>query len=564
MKPVGLVRALTYSLSLSSNTAAASEERQPLLFHKRAGHRGYSSLLATRKGHQPCRRGRLKVIKNLNPEQSRTRCWPFGLLRAQPTSASALKASAIETGNSKQRHSDEQSVRAAHRLINLVCLSYFCNVFVFSLPIVLMPVIAAGTDNAGALVAALASVATMGCAFGKILNGFVCQYMGCRTASTIYFGASSLVAFLLSTSTSNFGLGFAAMEFFASIQWTASSVLLSDNLPDDQVPAATSKLALCSTAAVLACKLLSSLLFQFWGWDWRRVAKLGSVVALLGGLVMHFGVVSGDRSSSSAVGASTTSSTQQQQRRGAWGSIKSVMRSPLFWLAGISHSTASIVRVSDKLLGPFLQEVTTLPSKYVCACASDFGSSSCVKLLLAFDLISNSFQSESLCGGLTASVTIGFVHGLLMGQRKFEKLHLLQDKIKMWRIRYAGAALSAVALALTAFCFPNTNQAIAASVALLASATMASSISFQFYQSTRMVSNNFGRDQAVCMSFLDAVGYLLLAPILAGVSAIIQSETGGWPAAWAFIATLIGIGGVLMSRVMPQLFEPVAPGVEKT
>jgi hypothetical protein len=44
-------------------------------------------------------------------------------------------------------------------------------------------------------------------------------------------------------------------------------------------------------------------------------------------------------------------------------SFRAVLGSKLFWLAGMAHATAFLVRASDKILGSFFQEATSLPRK---------------------------------------------------------------------------------------------------------------------------------------------------------------------------------------------------------
>ena len=164
-----------------------------------------------------------------------------------------------------------------------------------------------------------------------------------------------------------------------------------------------------------------------------------------------------------------------------------------------------------------------------------------------------------MCGGLTVSVSLGFVFGLISG-RKFNTLESVEAKTSMWRRRYASAFFSALSLALLANkgiggLLPAPLSALAVFVA---SAAMASSVSFQFYQSPGLISSDFGKNKAVCLSYLDCLGYLLAAPVWKLVSGIVSHPsigTHGWSVAWSMIAGMIGVGGMLMLKVMPPILQ---------
>lgn len=166
----------------------------------------------------------------------------------------------------------------------------------------------------------------------------------------------------------------------------------------------------------------------------------------------------------------------------------------------------------------------------------------------------------SVCGGLTITVTIGFVHGLISGN-KFNTLDTVQAKTKMWRARYLNAVAAAIVLALSANKgIINILQipSIAAIIIGLASAIMASSVSFQFYHCPAIVSNEFSRNKAICVSFIDGLGCIVTAPVFAVLSKVVSHPslgTHGWSVAWAMVAFMLAIGGTLMTSIIPSVFE---------
>jgi hypothetical protein len=90
----------------------------------------------------------------------------------------------------------------------------------------------------------------------------------------------------------------------------------------------------------------------------------------------------------------------------------------------------------------------------------------------------------------------------------------------------------------------------------LASATMASSVSFQFYQAPAFVSNEFLKLKAVCLSFMDGLGFVVTALVFAMVSKIVSHPslgTHGWSVAWAMFAVILGIGGTMMTSIIPPV-----------
>lgn len=181
--------------------------------------------------------------------------------------------------------------------------------------------------------------------------------------------------------------------------------------------------------------------------------------------------------------------------------------------------------------------------------------SSCLCIMNESVKLTPSCSPGSVCGGLTVSITFGFMHGLLSG-KVFHSLKSVQAKTAMWRRRYISAFFSAVTLAMIAQL--SLSPVMAALAVSLASATMASSVSFQFYQCPAMVSGGFLQDKAVCLSFIDGLGFLVAVPVWALTGRIVR--TLGWSAAWSLMATMIGIGGVLMNQALPSILQQMEKG----
>jgi hypothetical protein len=83
-------------------------------------------------------------------------------------------------------------------------------------------------------------------------------------------------------------------------------------------------------------------------------------------------------SSSAIDGTSTTAADQSSSSSSSSSStaiLKSILGNKLFWMVGIAHSLGHLAKGSDRLLGPFLQEATSLPSKL----RNKLHHSSCVK-----------------------------------------------------------------------------------------------------------------------------------------------------------------------------------------
>ena len=177
-------------------------------------------------------------------------------------------------------------------------------------------------------------------------------------------------------------------------------------------------------------------------------------------------------------------------------------------------------------------------------------------------LDNTNFLVGSVCGGLTASVTLGFIHGLATS-RDFPD-RTAQGKKSMLEQRYWTAVISALLLAVCArvggwFQHHHLHHYFPMLVAMaiaVASGAMASSLSFQFYQIPNMVASVYGENQAVCLSLIDGVGYIIVAPVWSLVGRIVaMDDVLGWTAAWILLAVLIGTGGVVTGLSLPIIWE---------
>lgn len=165
----------------------------------------------------------------------------------------------------------------------------------------------------------------------------------------------------------------------------------------------------------------------------------------------------------------------------------------------------------------------------------------------------------AICGGLTASVTLGFVHGLFKG-RKFHDLKSIASKSRMLSKAYTSSVVAALGMALCAnqwlrrIIFPS--EYLLAIVLAIMSGAIASSLSFQFYNIPLMAASTFGQNRAVCLSLLDGLGFFLSAPIWAITAKIVgSSKTHGWSMAFLMLAALFSLGGKSMMGIIPTVIK---------
>jgi hypothetical protein len=298
----------------------------------------------------------------------------------------------------QKKNSKAESSSALSRVDVSVAMAYFCNAFCITLPIILAPMIAQSynlkSSDLTTFCGKVASIAIMGGGFGKIINGLVCQKLGGITTASTYLlglGASSL-ALSLSTSLDAGQWLVAGMEFFSSAMWVSSCVVLSNHHAGNALKFArgVTFLSLASTAAQLLAKTLGAALLKVM--NWRQVAQLGAILALIGSVVVQT-VVAKD------VASASRKQQQQQQQQHNERSLndeeetsipsvirkaKSVVSSRLFWIIGIAHVSGFLAKTSDRMMGPFLRDVTGLS----CKCMVYINNESCLPLPLLTRIIS--------------------------------------------------------------------------------------------------------------------------------------------------------------------------------
>jgi MFS family permease len=444
---------------------------------------------------------------------------------------------------------DAQAEKAAKakslKLETALFLTYACNTFALTLPVILMPMIAAEHSItmgpkfvAGMFIAAAASISTLGGGVGKVINGFVCQRLGGRQSASLYLVGMGIFSLLLSVHTSVASVGWilAGIEFCASMQWTAHSILLVNHYEKRPIrfAAGMTTLSMASSFGIIVAKVGGPALLQYLP-NWRVLAQIGAGVAVMGGFFAQSLITEWPEEAPNNGGLlaftkrnSNTKNRSPAKKGNLRQTFRHVLGSRLFWQAGVAHALTSMSRTSEKVLGSFFQDTTLL--------------------------------SGSLCGGLTAFLTLGFLHGVTKG-KEFHALDDASSKSRMLRRAYTRAVLSAVGLALCAnkwltdILMPS--KLVLAGVAALLSANMASNLSLQYYQIPTIVSNTFGENKAVCLSLLDALAFFLSAPFLAATGQIVgRMGDYGWSLALTMLAGLFVAGGVLLVDILPHALDP--------
>ena len=136
-------------------------------------------------------------------------------------------------------------------------------------------------------------------------------------------------------------------------------------------------------------------------------------------------------------------------------------------------------------------------------------------------------------------------------------LSTIKEKQRFVSKRYLSAVLSAGCLSL---CANRSFGALIGSnllvlVIALASGSMASSISFQFYQFPAAFSSKFGDDNAICLSMLEAMGYGFGSAVFKLVGLTTSVSQHGWSLAWLELATFFCLGGYIITNLLPSIIE---------
>jgi len=282
---------------------------------------------------------------------------------------------------------------------------YFCTACTITLPVLIVPMMdvelqaQASMTRAGAatsvgisLAAMVASMSPLGGGFGKIVNGFVCQQIGAPLSSKLYFTGSTLASLALASislgttaagttpassmllkllTKESLGWIVAAIDFFAAIQWTVSSLFLSQYYRDSPALFArgVTVLSLASTSGQIASKVIGALLLQYI--HWRRLAQIMVGLAMLGfgistwtshNMKVYTATASALVKSKDKLVANPTGTGQP--RASVRHAITTVLGSGTFWLVGLAHVSGYLTRTSDRVIGSFLQDITSLSRKY--------------------------------------------------------------------------------------------------------------------------------------------------------------------------------------------------------
>lgn len=441
--------------------------------------------------------------------------------------------------------------------------TYFCNMFVVNLSVVTIPALAAANlanpAASAAFESSVASMAPMGGAIGKIVNGFVCQRLGGRKASWVYLLGLATLSGGLSFTRSLGAVGYILMgyEFLSSIQWTSMCSVLDEVHQGDSASIARgiAIMSLSSYCGALAAKTVGATLLNLTG-NWRHVTRYGVLAAMVGALTMNRGIKASKPKA--AAPSRTSNAASSGSKENPIAVLKSILTSRLFWMVGIGHSLGYIVRGSDRLLVPFLFEATGFPSKSINREYCIYPSIECTQVSLTIFFLD---FSGHICASMTSAVTIGLVLGLGRGTI-FTQMDSVKEKMAMLKRNYIGAVGSFLGLGLCALNvmhgWVQAPLAMAASISLL-SGIAASSISFQFSQVPNLVSSNvFPENKAVALSLVDAAGFFVTSQVLTVNTRVLGNF--GWSGSWTFLALFLGLGATLMTKNI----EPILLKEKKT
>jgi len=159
--------------------------------------------------------------------------------------------------------------------------------------------------------------------------------------------------------------------------------------------------------------------------------------------------------------------------------------------------------------------------------------------------------------GWTSAVTLGFLLGLQKGNR-FSKMKEPLEQKRMLQRNYASAIVSLLGLVLCPLLPKTLPSTFLAAVASSLLCWTAASVSFQFFQLPNLVSANmFAKEHAsVSLSWIDAAGFFVTAPILAGTKIVLSRW--GWSSAWGWLAGVFAVGSMVMMKSIDPVLEQAA------
>jgi hypothetical protein len=377
---------------------------------------------------------------------------------------------------------------------------------VVNIPVILMPVAAAEqTSNVSSFVANVASVAVLGSALGKLVNGFVCEALGSQKSSFWYLIGLSICTRWFSSGQIKWAN--AGMEFFAAIQWTSLSVFLERKYQSDArgYCKALAAMELAYTGGQIVMKSVGALLLQYL--HWQTIANAASLVSIFGSLIALISL----REQPSIHRKPLTLSKIGLD-------CAELAKSPTFWSVGISYSAVMLGRSNDRVLGAFIHEETML--------------------------------SPRLCGGLTLCSTLGLIYGLNIGHVFFTLDHIQKKQFLVQR--YMWAIVSALSLALCA-AFPDLSTPVKVVWIAASGFGLACNTCFLYVNIPNLVSKTFDA-QAITLGAIDAIGFFTAAPCWRyfGVLALHY----GFSASWIMVASVLLAGGALMIQgIKPVLID---------
>lgn len=452
------------------------------------------------------------------------------------------------SANVRQENEDAGRIWAWFRWLRtidgIVAMTFFCNIMARALPVLLVPIAVEeeiiensenDDDNLNALmkkqiaaqVAHITSSAFTGGAIGKFVNGFVCQRLGTYWSSKWYLVGLALCSLLfsLSQSAQTMGMAYAGMEFFSSIQYGSLAVMLTNYYREEgehaQLTHALTALGLASTLGEVVAKLVGT--FLAGAHHWRIVSKVGAAVAMLGAFLI---AQAPGRVHAEEIAKKMHATTGCNS---VFKAVHSILERRQFWILAFAYSMVFVCACVDRILVSYYYEMTHLP--------------------------------HNICGGLTLSVTVGLVHGLISGSKRYALLETLGQKIIFLRNRYLCNIASALALALLSYFGPAyasydailLRKLVVAFGVFALSAAMASSVAFQFLQLPAMIAQEYRENKAVCMSWLEGIGFLFSIPTYRFLVYVVPRH--GWPLGWGVLATIFAIGGAVMLRSIGPTLE---------
>jgi dipeptide/tripeptide permease len=162
---------------------------------------------------------------------------------------------------------------------------------------------------------------------------------------------------------STLGWMYAGIEFFASMQWTALSVVLAQQYQDNDASFASGIqcMSMASVCGQLFTKFVGMTLLQYL--HWRTVAQLGAVMALIGLCIVQVFVKNVPPTDTTTVQPTRTPSSFQWNRffTSIQSSASKVLSNPLIWAVGYAHAMSMVAKSSDRILGEFYSHATGLP-----------------------------------------------------------------------------------------------------------------------------------------------------------------------------------------------------------